>query len=153
MKFIKICIWIIPLLLFSGCEKSEEENKLIPSISTEIKYEYENVLEYHIEWKNMLSLDGEYYAYIYSPTCGHCREIKQDIIEARLSHGINVYYIKYNKDINIVDNGDELIDKDSIDDLGILGTPSMFEINNHKVKGYYAGKTAIIETLTNLYNV
>ena len=51
------------------------------------------------------------------------------------------------------DDRDKLIGVDDVANLAILGTPSMFEIEEHKTKQYYAGKTEILNALSNLYDV
>lgn len=150
-----ISLFFIPLfvVLLSGCEKVEEESQLFESLSSSLSFDYSDVELYQINWSEILSKEEDYYAYIYSPTCFHCQEIKQEMLEARILHNINLYYIKYNKDIEIVTERDSLIGIDSVEHLGILGTPSLFEIKNHKTFNYFAGKTEIINTMTNLYKV
>ena len=151
-RLFELLIITFSLLLF-GCSNSKEELIESKSLLQEISFDYEDVNEYHIEWSQLLTLDNHYYAYIYSPTCGHCRDIKKDMIKARIIYKIEVYYIKYNKDIKIVDSNEGLVGVNDIKKLGILGTPSLFEIDNHETKNYYAGKTEIINTMTNLYEV
>ena len=149
----RITLLFVPLfvVLLSGCEKVEEESQLFESLSSSLSFDYSDVELYQIDWSEILSKDEEYFAYIYSPTCFHCQEIKEEMIEARTIHQINMYYIKYNKDIDIITERESLIGVDEVERLGILGTPSLFEIKEHKTINYYAGKTEIIDTMTNLY--
>ena len=153
MKRISLLFISLFLVLLPGCKKVEEESQQFESLSPKQILDYSDVELYEIEWSEILSNDDEYFAYVYSPTCFHCQEIKQEILEARIIRNINLYYIKYNKDIDIVSERDLLIDVDNVEDLGILGTPSLFQIKDHKTVNYFAGKTEILETLTNLYKV
>ena len=153
MKRIYILLIASFFLLFNGCTKTLNSEDSDGELSSNISFDYSDVIDYHLEWMNILSLDGKYFTYIYSPTCMHCHEIKEDMIEARLINNINIYYIKYNKDIEIVDDRDKLTGVDDVANLAILGTPSMFEIEEHKTKKYYAGKTEILNALSNLYDV
>ena len=103
-----------------------------------------------IEWSDILSQEDErYYAYIYSTQCGHCKEIKQAVINIALNSDKKIYFITYTKDIPIITNASNNIGVDNYENLGIIGTPTLFEIEHKVVLDCYTGSEAIIETLTN----
>ena len=134
---------ILPLmtLLLVGCSKHKEAK------ATE--YDYSDVAYLTICWNDILYVDSlEYFAYIYSPTCGHCCEIKQEVISYALANEGSLYFVPFNKDIPIINDRTIPIEKDKVEDLGIVGTPSMFLVVNHVVKENYVGKKEIVSTLT-----
>ena len=136
---------ILPLmtLLIVGCKNNKEEVKAK-------EYDYSDVKELTVCWNNIFDIESEnYYTYIYSETCGHCNEIKQQVISYALANYGSLYFVPFNKDIPIVDDPLIALEKDKIEDLGIVGTPSMFLITNHVIKKNIVGTKQIIETLTN----
>ena len=137
----------LPLLL--GCNKVDatttSENN-----SSEINYDYSDVAHLMIEWSDILNQEEEqYFGYVYSNQCGHCREIKQDVIKAALKGEKKIYFINYTKDIPIITNASNNIGVDDYEKLGISGTPTLFEIEKRIVIDCYTGSEAIITTLTN----
>jgi hypothetical protein len=134
----------LPTLLFLLCYCSA--NKTVAAI----EYDYSDVSNLTICWNDILSLSkDDYYVYIYSSTCSHCNEIKQEVISFALRNYGDLYFVSFNKDIPIINDRNEPLEKDSVGDLGIVGTPSMFRIIEHVVKENYVGKKEIVETLTN----
>ena len=134
---------ILPLmtLLMIGCSNNEEAKA--------IEYDYSDVAFLTICWNDILNVDSlEYFAYIYSSTCGHCSEIKQEVISYALVNKGSLYFVPFNKDIPIINDRTIPIEKVKVEDLGIVGTPSMFLIVNHVVKENYVGKKEIVSTLT-----
>ena len=137
----KLVILTLMTFLMIGCDKHKEAK------ATE--YDYSNVAYLTICWNDILNVDSlEYFAYIYSPTCGHCSEIKQKVISYALANKGSLYFVPFNKDIPIINDRTIPIEKDKVEDLGIVGTPSMFLIVNHAVKENYVGKKEIVSTLT-----
>ncbi len=131
---------IVTFLLTSCTTKQKEQTK---------GFDYEDVVNLTIDWEAIMSVESkDYYAYIYSPICGHCNEIKQEVICYSLIHYGTLYFVEYSSDIPIINDKEALIDKDKVEDLGIVGTPSMFRIINHVVKENIVGSKEIIKTLT-----
>ena len=136
--------WILCLVAISlvACgSKKEEPIK---------EYDYEDVGDQMICWNEILSIDSEsYYAYIFSRTCGHCNEIKQQVISYALNNKERFYFVEYSKDIPIITDASSVIGKDNVCDIGIVGTPSMFLVANHVVMENIVGSKNIVKTLTN----
>lgn len=129
-------------LLLTCCAKEKPKEEQI--------FEYEDVKNLTIEWKEMFLLEkDDYYAYIYSETCGHCREIKQDVISKALKTE-NIFFIPFTKEIPIISDPKVAIGKSDFESLGIIGTPTLFRIQNHMISEQYVGSHDILETLTNL---
>ena len=137
-------LFVLPLmtLLIVGCTSKNEK-----AVAQE--YDYADVKHLRICWDEILSqTQDSYYAYVYSETCGHCNEIKQEVITYALSHEA-FFFISYSSHIPIIDDPLITIDKSEVSDLGIVGTPTLFVINEHRVKENIVGKNSIIATLTN----
>ena len=134
---------ILPLMtiLLTCCSSNKEV------IAKE--YDYNDIVDLKLCWNDVLTVQSDnYYAYIYSETCGHCNEIKQEVISYALSNFGQLYFIPFNKEISIITDRNSVLEKDDVNDLGIVGTPTMFLIINHVVKENYVGKKEIVKTLT-----
>ena len=142
----KLLILPISTLLLIGCT---HEMKPEPK-----EYDYSDVVDLTICWNDILSMKSDkYFTYIYSKTCSHCSEIKQEVIAYALANVGELYFVEFNKDIPIINDRAIVLEKDKVEDLGIVGTPSMFLIKNHVVKENYVGKKEIVNTLTNDYQL
>ena len=137
----KKILFIAALLILASCKKQ--------TISSEEKiYDYADVRDYFIKWEEILSIDKEhYYAYVFSFSCGHCKEIKQDILTKVIEDGWNIYFIEYESDIPIVDSSVPYVGVSNYQELGIIGTPTLFEISNKIVVDRFTGSKEIITTL------
>lgn len=132
----------VPFLL--GCTTANP-----PSVKPKI-FDYTDVENKTIVWNDLFNIEkDDYFVYIYSPICGHCNEIKQEVISYSLDHD-NFYYILFNKDIKITDNLLISIGATNIDDVSIVGTPTLLHIELGVLTENIVGSHAIVETLTNL---
>ena len=145
----KKLLFLCACLLLTSC-KTENKNE---SYSILIECDYINVEHLHIEWKNILSQEANnYFVYVYSLTCGHCKEVKPYILEYAMESKDIFYFVIYTKDIPIISNAEQNIGVTNYEELGIIGTPTLFEIESGMVSACYTGSSAIIETLTNNYS-
>ena len=142
----KIFLLIGLTFLLVGCKKSVTSSE-ITSISETIAYDYDVVQEKMIMWNDLFSIEKEKYStYIYSTRCGHCNEIKQEVI----SHALNddsFFFVEYNQNIPITDNVEPTIGKSSVEDISILGTPTLLVIENKILIKNIAGAKAILEAI------
>ena len=129
-------------LLFTSCAKEKQIEEPV--------YEYEDVKHLTIDWGGIFQIErNDYYTYIYSETCSHCREIKQDVISKALVTE-NIFFIPFTKEIPIISDREAVIGKSDFESLGIIGTPTLFRIQNHMISEHHIGSHDILETLTNL---
>ena len=144
--FMKRTIFSLCLLsfsLFSCINKSENS-------FSNLSYDYGDVEMFKIEWKSVLKQNKEhYFAYVYSERCGHCKEIKQDVIKTALEKE-NIYFVEFSNEIPVLEDTLITIGKTNVDEIGIKGTPTLLEINKAILINNIAGSKAILETLTNL---
>ena len=134
------------LVLLNGCASKKEE--IVKEESKE--YEYEDVSHLMIAWSQIFEqAETDYMTYFYSETCGHCKQIKQQIIDIALNGTNKIYFVKFTDEIPIIADKSSVIGKDSFNDLGIVGTPSIYVISSHIIIDYIVGSNNIISTLTN----
>lgn len=116
-------------------------------IDEEIEHDYDEIVDKEIGWKEMFEIEmPEYFIYFYSPTCSHCKEIKNEIINYALSRD-NFYFLKYSDDVIIAPETKSTIGAISPDEVAILGTPSLIEIANGVLQSNIAGSKAILDFL------
>ena len=90
----------------------------------------EIVAKQQISWLEVLNQeDNHYIIFVYSETCGYCHDMMDEIIDFAKSEILPTYFINtQNNEVPIYQEINENIA--SIDELGILGTPSILEIEN-----------------------
>ena len=142
----KLLIIVLSPILFGGCSKSVGTS-LEKSESQADVFDYDIIKDKEILWNDLLIQEKESYSvYIYSLTCGHCNEIKQEIISYALNHD-DFYIVEYNKNIPICDGQEEQGEKDKLEDICIFGTPSLLSINSGVLVKNIAGSKAILEAI------
>ena len=141
----KRLLFLIPFLLMVSCKKEENhQSRSYDSINVDISV---------IEWSEILSQKEKfYYSYVYSDKCGHCNEIKDQIVSFALDGKYKIYFISYDTEIPIITNDTNNIGKTDYHDLGIVGTPTLFEIGGGMVVNCHTGSSLIISTLTKDFN-
>ena len=139
----KKLFFLIPFLLFGGfgCNSNDKENSL--------SLDYEYFEERFIKWNELFEQkDEDYFTYIFSYTCGHCYEIKDDVLAFAYSNN-NFYFVEFDKDIKVIDSSTIVIGKDNVDEIGIVGTPTLFLIRDHKIENDFIGSKQILEAIKN----
>ena len=138
-------LFLLPLsLCLLSCQStsnSQETTYILP------KHDYSEIIDKTIKWNDLFN-QGQllYYVYIYSVTCSHCQNIKDEIISKSLELD-NFYFIEYKKDIPIIKNASLTIGMNDIKDIGILGTPTLIWILDKEVAKNLAGEKEILENL------
>lgn len=138
-----LTLLLCPLLI--GCSTSPKE-AVIPVEQNALDYtDFPNL---YLEWKNLfLPAKSQYFIYIYSISCLHCAHIKKEVLGTIKGKEELFYLMEYSEDIPISTNTSETIGKEKIDEVSILGTPTLIEITNHYVGLNIAGEKEIIEYL------
>ncbi len=133
---------VTPLLV--ACTSNEQENNL----STSINYDYDMVSDYHISFQDILSQeDDEYFAYIYSKSCRHCMNIKNEVIEFALGGHYPLYFVTYSNEIKVTRDIDSTIGAKDVNDIAILGTPTLLQIENASLIMNVAGEEDVLDVL------
>ena len=130
-----LSVLFLPFLL--GCKQSEP-------------IDYNSCSNKVITYQELFNQNqDDYYVYIFSYNCGHCEDFKEEILPIIYNHR-NMYLLEYSKDIKITSNVDETIGASSIEDVYILGTPTLLEIKDGILMTNVAGKTEIRKIVSSL---
>ncbi len=125
---------LLSTVLLASCEQTSP---------TTVIRDYEDAE--HIKWEDtFLVEEKEYLVYYYSTSCGHCREIKNEIINY---YFLNVEEMRFvsTDDYVIYGPSSDLSGVNNIDDFYIFGTPFMIRVYDSTLVSYYAGVGKIRE--------
>lgn len=124
-------------LIITGCTSNNRK--------TEETHNYHEIRENIIAWNDVFLQDSnDYLVYFYSERCGHCNEIKQDVLSFYFKHLIDMYFVC--TDIEVVfGQYKDLTGIDCIDDFYIFGTPFLTRLSENKISDYHVGSNAIKE--------
>ena len=140
MKKKLLSLTFILLTLLSSCS--------ITNHSDLIYEDYNQLEEYQITWRDLFSQsNSEYFVYIYSLSCLHCQNIKEEVICFVISEKYPTYLIEYTKDIPISNNVEDCIGSSSYVEVTIKGTPSLLQIKNGYLILNVAGSKEILSVL------
>lgn len=129
------------LCSLTSCSSTTSENSFDSSLLS--THDYSEVEDKTINWTDLFNIDSvQYYAYIFSYTCGHCKNIKDIVIDFALRKD-NFYFIEYTKDIPIVVDVEVTLNQNDLNNIGILGTPSLLEVYNKMLIMNIAGEKEI----------
>lgn len=143
----KLLFLLLTPLLISCQEKQQttpvEEEKTILN--------YSDFQDLHLEWKNLFSpAKSLYFVYIYSISCGHCNQIKNDVLAFINKEKESFYLMEYSKEIPTSSNVAETIGKEKVEEISILGTPTLLSISNGSLTLNIAGEKEILDYLNGL---
>ena len=143
MKRKKLTLLLLPLLI--GCSSTKiEANKKDEQKSLD----YTDFEELNLEWKNLfLPAKSQYFVYIYSLSCLHCAHIKKEVLTMVEEHQELFYLTEYSDEIPTSFNVAETIGKEKIEEIYIMGTPTLMQITNHYVSLNIAGEKEIMDYL------
>ena len=140
MKKLFLCLF--PLVLF-GCQKATSSSEIL-------SLDYSDFEDNHIEWTSIFNFPlDSYYIYIYSPICGHCKDIKEYVLQFAYLNKDSFYFVTYSSEIPVITNVESIIGKNNYQDVGIVGTPTLFLIENHILSNVFTGSKEIIATMYN----
>ena len=139
---------LISVAILSGCSLSFNESETQEYFVNEVTHHnYFEVENKAISWDNILNVPLEnYYVYFYSPSCSHCADLKDWIIEKCLELD-NIFIVKSSEKDVIGKNVTSSIGATSVSNIMILGYPSLIQVVNHVIYKNVAGKTKIQQLL------
>jgi hypothetical protein len=117
----------------------------IPSSSFSRSHTYEEVSVFSISWEGVFSIQAfEYYIYVYSLGCSHCQALKDDVIDYALNDPrIPLYFILGSADIPKGTNPDLTLGATCLDEVFIVGWPSLIEIKSGVLVKHLTGTAAV----------
>ena len=143
MRNFLLTMLLTPLLLGCSSVKSEANKK-----DEQKTLDYTDFAELHLDWKSLfLPAKSQYFVYIYSNSCLHCARIKKEVLSTIDDHRELFYLMEYTSDIPTAFNVSQTIGKEKIEDVFIMGTPTLIEITNHFVGLNIAGEKEITDYL------
>jgi thioredoxin-related protein len=121
------------------------------NIFNQKNYDYDDFIHLHIEWKDLFEIaEDQYLVYIYSHGCGYCQSIKNEIFNYVLkSSSYPLYFVIASSEINRHKNIDLTIGAESVDEVFIVGVPSILFIKNNVLTSQYVGVKQIVNLLNN----
>lgn len=142
MRTINLILLSAPLLV--GCQTAKVE----ATVEENNKLNYSDFRDLFLEWKNLFSpAKSQYFAYIFSYSCSHCEHIKEEVLSTIGDMKDWFYLIEYSKEIPIKSNVMETIGREKIEEIYIMGTPTLIGISNKYVSINIAGEKEILEYL------
>jgi len=133
---------LVPFILLTSCYV---ENNVSSS-----SYSYNDVKDKVINLDEMFSLkDENYFVYVYSYGCTHCKEIKDLVISYALSTKTPFYFLEFTKDIQIKNDKKGCIGVYRLIDFYIYGTPSLYFLESNTIYEEYWGSDKISNYLNN----
>ena len=139
-----LTLLITPLLI--GCQNTGKQDS---SANGKGGFDYSDFEDVKLEWNELFSpAKSQYFAYIYSLSCGHCERIKEAVLNTVNIHKNLFYLIEYSEVIPIITNTSQTIGKEKIEEVGILGTPTLIEVSNKFIALNIAGESEITDYLS-----
>lgn len=115
----------------------------------EIERDYDDFKDVEITWEKAFSpAKPSYFLYIYSKTCGHCQEIKQDVLSFVAHDYFPTFLINYSDEIPVKRNPEKTIGVIRYEDLYISGTPTLIHIDGGAVFHNIVGTTEILDYIS-----
>jgi thiol-disulfide isomerase/thioredoxin len=146
MAYFAKILGVLPLIFLVSLDSSkttQDNNPVIVNV-----YSYEDISEKAIKWADVFQITPyHYYVYFYSPYCGHCQSIKDLVINYSVCGEIPMFFVEANNEVVTSKDTHLTIGATSIEQLWILGYPSLVEIESGVVIANTAGANAIQEIL------
>ena len=140
----KICLTLLITPLLMGCTWDKNGNQA----NGDSLLDYQKFEDRHLQWKDLFSpAKSQYFVYIYSLFCGHCENIKHNVLSVVNERKEDFYLINYADEIPIGTNAYETIGKEKIEEVFILGTPTLIGVNNQYISLNIAGEKDILDYL------
>ena len=137
----KYACTLLMTTVLNGC------NPKVSELTDELDYCL--VSDVTIAWNDVFNqFEADYLVYFYSEICGHCREIKNEIIAFYQSRCWAMYFV-CTDEYAVFGPRSDLKGIDNINDFYIFGTPFLCEIKNYVVGDYYVGVNSIREFINN----
>lgn len=140
--------FLLFLPLLAGCQTDQQTSHQYDSQTV---LDYDDFTDNKIEWKDLFSpAKSQYFVYIYSISCGHCNQIKEEVLTFVSAHKESFYLIEFSAAVTLTNNVAETIGKEKVEEIFILGTPTLLEISNWVLTVNIAGEKDILNFLRNL---
>ena len=139
----KLKLLVLPITFLGSCSNQ----------ASVIKHNYHEIRDHLISWSDVfIQNEDDYIVYFYSERCGHCNDIKQDVISFYLEDIFPMYFVCTDIEA-IIGPSNDLLGIDNINDFYIFGTPFLSRLISHKVDSYFVGSEEVKECISILKNL
>ena len=140
--------YLIALTLLASCANTSSI-KPTDDVLQVSEHDYSEIEDRIIPWEDLFTKESNrYYCYVFSKTCSHCNEIKNNVIDYALKND-NFFFVEYGKHIPLTDDITATIGATSIDNVAIMGTPTLLGLINHTLIENIAGSKKVLEKIQN----
>ena len=140
----------LPLIfVMCSCDPVSYEIEIEVPVEDNFQETKDYPLEKIISWDSILSLEGEYFVYIFSYRCFYCNQIKDLILTYNEVSSFTFYFVEFVDEIPIKREIEDTIGLKEISEVFIKGVPSLLEVKNGEIIGNYAGSKEIADKITN----
>ncbi len=138
----KIPSFFLAAMLLTSCRG--------PFISSETPRDFSQIEHLLIPWEHLLLEAYErYFALVFSLGCQHCLALEDRVVNYALSEKeIPMFFIRATPDIPKGPRIEDTFGATSIDQIFIVGWPTLLEIQNHTLSGQSVGEEAIRRKLS-----
>ena len=138
----KKCLYVWTTMLLVSCPVQENST---PSIN----YSYDQIETLLIPWGGLFEVEADHYmALVFSKSCQHCLAIEDTVVGYALSEtSTPLFFIEATATIPKGKDIASTLGATSIDEMYILGWPSLLEIQNGTLVAHLAGEKAIAQKL------
>lgn len=142
--------YLIALTLLAACSNTSSTKPNSDEPPPVGEHDYVEVEDRIIPWDDLFNKESNrYYCYVFSKTCSHCNEIKNNVIDYALKND-NFFFVEYGKHIPLTDDITPTIGATSIDNVTIMGTPTLLGLINHTLIENIAGSKKVLDKIQNL---
>lgn len=122
---------------------------LLCSCTLQKTYHYVDAIDRYISYYDVFyQKHNQYYIYIYSSFCGHCRELESDIVYYAINHD-NFFLLEYTNKIKTGSNYYESIGVHEMEQVIIPGTPTILNIKEKTLIDILVGENNIKNFISN----
>jgi hypothetical protein len=108
-------------------------------------HDYSEIAEWSIPWSALFTPpEIHYLVWIYSPTCSHCQEIKNEMIDYAIKiPKPPLFFVKADATIPKGTNITKTLGADRVEQVFVAGWPTLLEIESGILSGHFLGPDAI----------
>lgn len=142
----KVSFSLLTIVLFlCSCDVSKKTVECF-QIAEESALDYPKDL---IKWADLFKIDKEeYFVYVFSYDCFHCKEIKDKVMTFSSNCEIEVLFLEYSNVIPIRSNVSKTIGVSDLNEVYIKGTPTLILIKNGVIMLNVGGKAEVLSIIS-----
>jgi len=138
----------IAIILFALDSDSSTQYNTCQFDSVE-PHRYEEVASKTIVWEELFDVAlSNYFVYLYSPYCGHCLSIQNLVVQYAFCGEKEIRFVVASEDVRLGQNIELTMGASTVEQVWILGYPSLLTISQRRLVANIAGTANIVDILT-----